>query len=253
MTLSFDPLIDKAARDCGFDLGPMVESDSWLGYRTTQAPLEIWLRAAPGAIAVALSRSDVAGHIEEDGLALADSRLPAGAASALSVPDIAALYRLLRRAFQLARSLPTAPLEEFKAATRNVPSKTEAERLVVQRIGQHIYRKGLMEYWQGRCAITGLALPALLRASHAKPWALCDTDAERLDVFNGLLLAAHLDAAFDAGLISVAEDGAILVSPSLDATACELLALSHSRRIDDLAPEHRPYLEWHRRHIWIST
>jgi putative restriction endonuclease len=59
-----------------------------------------------------------------------------------------------------------------------------------------------MEYWGGRCPITGLEQPELLRASHIKPWADCATDAERLDVFNGLLLGAHIDAAFDSALIS---------------------------------------------------
>ena len=69
-----------------------------------------------------------------------------------------------------------------------------------------------MSYWGGCCAVTGVAEPRLLRASHIKPWAKCDTDAERLDVYNGLLLAAHLDAAFDAGLISFDDDGAIIFS-----------------------------------------
>jgi predicted restriction endonuclease len=50
----------------------------------------------------------------------------------------------------------------------------------------------------------------LLRASHIKPWADCETDAELLDVYNGLLLAAHLDAAFDSSLISFNEKGQIL-------------------------------------------
>lgn len=49
--------------------------------------------------------------------------------------------------------------------------------------------------------------PELLRTSHTKPWADCDTDAELLDVLNGLPLASHLDAAFDRGFITVADDG----------------------------------------------
>jgi len=62
----------------------------------------------------------------------------------------------------------------------------------------------LLDLWEGRCAVTGLAVPELLRASHIKPWADCETDAERLDVYNGFLLAPHLDAAFDLGFITVA-------------------------------------------------
>jgi putative restriction endonuclease len=50
------------------------------------------------------------------------------------------------------------------------------------------------------------------------PRAECD-DAQRLDVHNGLLLSALWDAAFDAGLISFADDGTVLASPELSATA----------------------------------
>ncbi len=41
------------------------------------------------------------------------------------------------------------------------------------------------------------------------PWADC-TDAQRLDVYSGLLLSALWDAAFDRGLISFADDGTVL-------------------------------------------
>lgn len=87
--------------------------------------------------------------------------------------------------------------------------------MVVQCVGQDIFRQGLMEFWEGRCAITGLAVPELLRASHIKPWADCATDAERLDVYNGLLLAPHLDALFDQGFITIAADGRVVRSPAL--------------------------------------
>ena len=54
---------------------------------------------------------------------------------------------------------------------RRVQRTTEAERLVVQRIGQNIFRAALMDYWGGRCPITGITDPELLRASHIVPWA----------------------------------------------------------------------------------
>jgi len=66
----------------------------------------------------------------------------------------------------------------------------------------------------------------LLRASHIKPWAACEADAERLDVFNGLLLAPHLDAAFDAGFFTIADDGTALVSEALPATDRALVGLA---------------------------
>jgi len=42
------------------------------------------------------------------------------------------------------------------------PRNTEAERLVIQRIGQDVFRSALMDYWNGRCPLTGITDPALL-------------------------------------------------------------------------------------------
>lgn len=131
-----------------------------------------------------------------------------------------------------------------------LPRTTEAERLVVQRVGQALFREGLLEYSQGRCAVTGLAIPELLRASHIKPWAACETDAERLDVFNGLLLAPHLDALFDLGFITVAEDHTVLVSESLDAGARAALGVDRRLGITGLTAKHEQYLGFHRTHVF---
>jgi predicted restriction endonuclease len=89
---------------------------------------------------------------------------------------------------------------------------------VVQRIGQNIFREALMDYWEGRCPLTGIAEPALLRASHIVPWAECN-DARRLDIHNGILLSALWDAAFDKGLVSFGDYGEPLVSPTLSKEA----------------------------------
>jgi predicted restriction endonuclease len=121
---------------------------------------------------------------------------------------------------------------------------------VVQRVGQDLFRGGLIEYWEGRCAVTGLAVPELLRASHIKPWADCPADAERLDVFNGLLLAPHLDAAFDRGFITFADDGELIVSSALGDADRRLLGLDLPLRIRALHNGHRAYLPWHRERVF---
>jgi putative restriction endonuclease len=41
---------------------------------------------------------------------------------------------------------------------RELPRATEIERPVVQRVGQDIFRNALIEYWEGRCAVTGLRI-----------------------------------------------------------------------------------------------
>jgi predicted restriction endonuclease len=155
------------------------------------------------------------------------------------------LHRALDRVYRLAVSLPEAPLDRFKARTATLPRTTEAERLVIQRIGQDVFREALMDYWGGRCPLTGITEPALLRASHIRPWAEC-TDEQRLDVHNGLLLSALWDAAFDRGLISFADDGSILASPALGAAAREALHLSTTASLAGLRDEHRTNLALHR-------
>lgn len=95
------------------------------------------------------------------------------------------------------------------------------------------------------------ASPCLsLRASHIKPWAVCGSDGERLDVFNGLLLAPHLDAAFDCGLITLTDDGAVVVSSALGEAARHILGLANPQFVTALAPGHRAYLPWHRERVF---
>jgi putative restriction endonuclease len=237
--------LDKTAVDNGFDQERPRHED-WLAYSSTHAPLEVWLTVdIEGRPIAGLSRLDVAHALAGHGVPVA-ATLPPGALGARAVPDVPALHRLLRRAYQLARTLPNELLHKFEQKTAALPRTTEAERLVVQRVGQNLFRAGLMEYWEGRCAVTGLDVPELLRASHIKPWADCMADAERLDVFNGLLLAPHLDAAFDGGFITVADDGDVIVSESLSSEARQLLSLASPLRVERLADAHRGYLAWHR-------
>ena len=241
--------LEKAATDNGFDL-ELARTADWLYFGSTQTSLHIYLTAiGPSQFAAAMSRSDVLDGLAGLGVAFAN-RLPSGAAGALTVSDVTALHRLLRRAFQLSRTLRDAFLRAFQNETAHLPRTTEAERMVVQRVGQDIFRRGLLEYWDGRWAITGLDVPQLVRASHIKPWAACDTDAERLDIFSGLLLAPHLDAAFDSCFITIAQDGTMLVSNTLPPDARSALGLEASLTAGGLHRSHWPYLELHRSKIF---
>lgn len=184
---------------------------------------------------------------------LADMQRPEGGFQAFGE---ASLGRLLRRAAELAMSLPnhTAEIyaEEVAKIEAHPPAATEALRLVKQRIGQNLFRQALMDYWGGACAVTGLDLSEVLRASHAKPWAICDTDAERLDVFNGFLLAAHLDALFDQGLLTFADDGTAILSHRLTLAQSTILGFNGSNpaRLRWVSPAHLPYLAWHRENLF---
>ena len=111
----------------------------------------------------------------------------------------------------------------------------------------------LMDFWGGRCPLTGITHPRLLRASHMKPWSACTDAAERLNVHNGLLLAAHLDAAFDAGLITFGGDGALMISQALSASDRRALHLDESRSLAGLKDDHLPFLIWHREWVFAAT
>ena len=117
-------------------------------------------------------------------------------------------------------------------------------------MGQDLFRAALLDYWQGRCCLTGLVMPELLRASHIKPWALCKTDEERLDVFNGLLLAPHLDALFDGGWMTVQPDGLVLFAARLSADARQLLGIKEGMVVIGLTAVHQHYLEFHRSFVF---
>ena len=241
--------LEKAATDNGFDL-ELEHAADWLSFGSSQTLMRIWLTAiGESQFLAAASRADVLDELADLG-GVTTNVLPSGAAGARRVSDIAALHRLLRRVFQLSRTLPDALFHVFEAETANLPRTTEAERLAVQRVGQDIFRRGLFEYWDGRCAITGLGVPELLRASHVKPWADCDTDAERLDVFNGLLLAAHLDAVFDSGFITVTEVGTVVLSDALPSGVRSAFGLDGPLKVHGLHRAHERYMPWHRSKIF---
>ncbi len=149
-------------------------------------------------------------------------------------------------------SLQTHPASALSARVEarlaGIP-ETERTREVRQRIGQDVFREALMDLWQGRCAVTGIPFPPqLLRASHAKPWAKAN-DAERLDPFNGLLLATHLDAMFDSGLIGFDEQGRLIASPQLDPVVKSHFDIRQGSPLRSVAPGHLPYLAWHREFV----
>ncbi len=253
MTSSLSPAtitrLEKLAVDNGFDRDLPREGD-WLAFASTQAPLRLWLTVFGDAVFLAaFSQLHVARALGEYGTPMV-APLPPGAAAGRTVVDIPALHRLVRRAFQLSKTLPDELLHLFEKQTAALPRATEAERLVIQRVGQDVFRAGLLDFWESKCAMTGLRTVELLRASHIKPWAACDTDAERLDVFNGLLLAPHMDAAFDGGWITVGDDGAVIVSERLGGDERAILGLSGARRVHGLASAHRAYLGWHREKVF---
>ncbi|WP_395515532.1 HNH endonuclease [Pseudorhizobium flavum] len=215
------------------------ETGGWRCYASTTAQGSIWLaREYAGGWLLALDHPGVIAEMDLEPISVEGPGL-----ARFRFADLVLLYAAMPRVYELALSLPNAPLHEFLDQTNGLPRSTEAERLVVQRVGQNIFRERLMAYWQGHCPLTGITDTSLLRASHIKPWSECESDAERLDVHNGLLLSALWDAAFDSGLVSFGDAGAPLFSPVLSEEGRALLTWSHPLPLTD---KHREKLGWHR-------
>lgn len=172
------------------------------------------------------------------------------------LPSEAMLARWIRRAAALSQALPSQVVTVFEQQVQielaelapDSARNTEVQRMVRQRVGQQTYRQAMMDYWGGACAVTGMALPQALRASHAKPWSECTTDAERLDVYNGFLLSANLDALFDSFLISFSEEGGVLVSEQIALPDRERLGVGSegALRLRWVSAQHQTYLGFHR-------
>lgn len=123
-----------------------------------------------------------------------------------------------------------------------------------QRINQNFFRSMVLSSYESRCCITDIAVPALLIASHIKPWAL---DLEnRMNPKNGLCLNALHDRAFDKGLISIDADYKIQVSQKLldskEAAVSEYFAKYHSRPIRLPSKFHpsKDFLAYHTENIF---
>jgi putative restriction endonuclease len=228
--------LEKAAADCGFEMTAVPHADG-LELRSARFPEIVLVRVA-GEKSFEVSASDPA---------ILDQTAGSGP---LQVKGYGELYAVLRATAALARTKPNRVAEEFKKKTATMPKATEAERLVVQRVGQGLFRSALLDYWQGKCCATGLDVPELLRASHIRPWAQCETDEQRLDVFNGLLLAPHLDALFDSGLMTVDSSGVIQLSAKLTAERRAQLGIEGELKVPALRAEHHAYLDFHRLQVW---
>lgn len=115
---------------------------------------------------------------------------------------------------ELAQVMPASRATDGSLPTLDSPEgPTTAERLIRVRRGQEFFRRAVLAAYDGRCCITGIATPELLRASHILPWA--DAEEQRLNPSNGLCLNAMHDAAFDRGLLTIDERSRVRLSPAL--------------------------------------
>lgn len=251
--LAYPFAIESELRDAANDQGYRIalgQAAGWLFFSSA---------SVPGEIAVAATEAGMAGpfflSVAHPGAARELKAQRAGPsakghAGAFVFPDRDALFVGVRSIYRLSLSLPSLPYEDFRRDIAHL-GDTEADRLQKVRIGQDRFRKALLDYWNKCCPLTGISNETLLRASHIIPWAQCESDEERLDVHNGLLLSALWDAAFDQGLVTFSDQGVAIASPKLSEPARRALQLEGAPPLD-LVDEHCARLNWHRRNKWVA-
>lgn len=146
-------------------------------------------------------------------------------------------------------------VDEVKLTERNVliPILAEIESTVKTkiRLEQQKYRKAVMPLWHNKCALCNIELPSLLKASYAKPWK-DSTNEERSNPHNGLLLCHNHDALYKEGFITLDGQGRLHISSTMKEEDYTMYGLAPKMKIK-LHAENKPYVKWHKKHIFQTN
>lgn len=124
----------------------------------------------------------------------------------------------------------TTIIAETEARVIFPTGATETTRDVKVRLVQRFFRQTVLESYNNRCAISGLAIPELLVASHIIPWAKDET--RRADPTNGIALNALYDKAFDRYLISFDENFRLVLSERIKAQAQDEIVKEYFLKVE---------------------
>jgi hypothetical protein len=107
-------------------------------------------------------------------------------------------------------------------------------------------KKCVEKYWHGECAVTGVRVSAILQTAHIRPASMGgETDA----LANSLLLAPHIHALFDQGLLTFKDSGQIVFSHHLTLRDRQLMALPKQLRRPPTEPE-MEFIRYHRENVF---
>lgn len=126
-----------------------------------------------------------------------------------------------------------------------------ATMLVSRTVRNRQFRKRVLDVYDCRCALTGMKLINGGGRAEAQAAHIMSVEAGGPDVVtNGIALSGTVHWMFDRGLISLADDGEILLSRKInDIEGAEKIIYPDRRARFPLSPAHRPhlrYLHWHR-------
>ncbi|MEX2149672.1 MAG: HNH endonuclease signature motif containing protein [Steroidobacteraceae bacterium] len=131
---------------------------------------------------------------------------------------------------------------------------TEKPQIILARRGQGKFRERV-SCIEHACRITGVNRPEHLIASHCKPWRDCESNDERLDGENGLLLTPTVDHLFDRGFIPFENDGELLISPVVHRESLQRMGIppGERRNVGGFTEGQRRYLEFHREAVFLEA
>ena len=123
----------------------------------------------------------------------------------------------------------------------------DREIITKARVNHGVFRERLLST-RGKCELCGVASPALLIASHIKPWASSSPE-EKIDFNNGLLLCPNHDKLFDQGFISFDVNGNIIISEKLSKTDRLFMNVQESMKIS-VSEKNCDYFAFHRLNVF---
>ncbi len=130
-------------------------------------------------------------------------------------------------------------------------SETEKIQLVKSRRGQGLFKANVLIV-ESACRVTGVTQVSMLRASHVKPWSKSD-DREKIDGFNGLLLAPHVDHLFDKGYITFESKGEMVLSPNLNTEILDRWSIPQVLNVGSFSSEQTEYLNYHQDSVFQAS
>jgi hypothetical protein len=129
--------------------------------------------------------------------------------------------------------------------------ETMKEQLLKSRRSQGKFRAEL-EKIEGKCRITSCDVSEYLTACHIKPWSK-STNQERLDGNNGLLFSPHIHHLFDRGLITINQEGDLLISPKLPIMIREFWHIPEKQNLGNFHQKQYQYLRFHEENIFLKS
>jgi hypothetical protein len=133
-------------------------------------------------------------------------------------------------------------------------AQTEKEQVIMARRGQGLFRQNVQRL-ERFCRVTKVDRPEHLRASHCKPWRDCETNVERLNGENGLLLTPSIDHLFDRGFISFENNGELLISPVAHHASLNRMNVPTDTRVNvgAFSEGQKEFLEFHRNSVFLKA